>query len=81
MNIDEKASYLIDHTACIEDITTHIVSANWYRSMVDMDYKGEDPVEIVEVTYNYDLCAWPAHLTVEEFKSKSTSELMDLLCI
>ena len=81
MSIDDKASYLIDHTACIEDITMHTVSANWYRLMVDMTYECEEPVEIVEVTYNYDLNAWPAHLTVEEFKSKSTSELMDLLCI
>lgn len=58
-----------------EDITKHTVSAAWYRMNVDMDYTGEQPVEIVQCTYNYDLCAMPNYMTLQEYNNKTPEQI------
>lgn len=78
--MEEKAQALMNAMhGQLDDITTHTVSANWYRMHVDMDYHGDEPVEIVEFTYNPDLYACPQHITLAEFNYKSVSELKALL--
>lgn len=58
-----------------EDITKHTVSAAWYRMNVDMDYTGEQPVEIVQCTYNYDLYAMPNYMTLQEYNNKTPEQI------
>lgn len=78
--MEEKAQALMNAMhGQLDDITTHTVSADWYRMHVDMDYHGNEPVEIVEFTYNPDLYACPQHITLAEFNYKSVSELKALL--
>lgn len=79
MSIDEKIIKVIDNIRCIDYISRHVVSANWYKLNVDMYYTGEEPVEIVEVDYKDNYHAIPQYMTLNEFMSKSVSELRDLL--
>ena len=58
-----------------EDITIHNVSAQWYRMNVDMYYTGEQPVEIVQCTYGYDLYAMPNYMTLQEYNSKTPEQI------
>lgn len=79
MNIDEKIIKVIDNIDCIDYISMHVVSADWYKLNVDIYYTGVEPVEIVEVDYKDNYHAMPQHMTLDEFMSKSVSELRDLL--
>ena len=79
MNIDEKIIKVVDAVYCIDYITTHTVSPEWYRMNVDMYYTGDDDVEIVQVSYTPECYAMPNYMTVKEFMAKSVSELQDLL--
>ena len=58
-----------------EDITIHNVSAQWYRMNVDMYYTGEQPVEIVQCTYGYDLYAMPNYMTLQEYNNKTPEQI------
>ena len=64
------------HGEC-RDITEHTVSAGWYRMNVDMDYTGEQPVEIVECDYDYDLYAIPNYMTLQEYNSKTPEQIAE----
>lgn len=77
--MDEKTIKVMNAIKSIDDIHAHIVSANWYRMNVDMDYKGMDDVEIVQIDYKPELYAYPQYMTLAEFMHKSISELKDLL--
>lgn len=79
MSIDEKILKVVDAVYCIDYITVHTVTPQWYRMNVDMYYTGDDDVEIVEISYTPECYAMPNYLTVDEFMSKSVSELKDLL--
>lgn len=79
MNIDEKIIKVMDAIKCIDYISTSIVNAKWYRLNVDMSYRGEDPVEIVQIDYKENYQAYPQYMTLAEFMYKSVSELKDLL--
>lgn len=74
MTTKEKQIKTLLHGEC-ESITEHTVSAQWYRMNVDMDYKGEQPVEIVECEYDYDLCAMPNYMTLEEYNNKTPEQI------
>lgn len=58
-----------------EDITVHNVSASWYRMNADMDYKGDKPLDIVQITYNYELYAMPQYMTLARFNSLSAEQI------
>lgn len=58
-----------------EDITIHNVSAQWYRMNVDMDYKGDRPLDIVQITYDYDLYAMPNYMTLQEYNNKTPEQI------
>lgn len=60
-----------------DDITMHNVSARWYRMNVDMEYKGDRPVDIVQCTYDPELYAIPQYMTAAEFASKSAEEIAE----
>lgn len=60
-----------------EDITVHNVSANWYRMNVDMDYKSDEPLDIVQITYDYDLYAMPQYMTLEEFNRLTAKQIAE----
>lgn len=78
--MDEKIATIKRRmSGIIDDITTHIVSAEWYRQYVDMDYTGEDAVEIVQVEYEYTLYAMPRYMTAAEFKHTPIETLCDKL--
>lgn len=77
--LDEKIARLIKEVDCIDDITVHTVSPEWCRRYVDMDYMGNDSVEIIEVSYTPECYAMPNRLMLTEFMGKSISELKDLL--
>lgn len=79
MSIDEKITKVVDAVYCIEYITVHTVSPQWYRRNVDMYYDGDDPVEIVQISYTPECYAMPNYLTVKEFMDRPVSELKDLL--
>lgn len=77
--MDQKTIKVMNAIKSIDDIHVHIVSAEWYRHNVNMDYKGTDDVEIVQIDYKPELYAYPQYMTLAEFMHKSTSELKDLL--
>lgn len=58
-----------------ERITKHTVSAGWYRMNVDMYYTGEQPVEIVQCTYDYELYAMPNYMTLAEYNNKTPEQI------
>lgn len=58
-----------------EDITVHNVSANWYRMNADMDYKGDEPLDIVQITYDYELYAMPNYMTLQEYNNKTPEQI------
>lgn len=60
-----------------EDISTHNVSASWYRLNVDMDYKGDDPLDIVQITYNYELYAMPNYMTLAKFNNLTAEQIAE----
>ena len=60
-----------------EDITVHNVSANWYRMNVDMDYKGDGPLDIVQITYDYELYAMPQYMTLARFNGLSAEQISE----
>lgn len=60
-----------------EDITVHNVSANWYRMNVDMDYKGDEPLDIVQITYDYELYAMPQYMTLARFNGLSAEQIAE----
>lgn len=74
MTTKEEQIKTLLHGEC-EDITEHTVSAGWYRMNVDMDYTGEQPVEIVECEYDYDLYAMPNYMTLQEYNSKTPEQI------
>ena len=78
--MDEKIATIKRRmSGIVDDITTHTVSAEWYRRYVDMDYTGEEAVEIVQVEYEYDLYASPRYMTAVEFKHTPIETLCDEL--
>lgn len=78
--MDEKIATIKRRmSGIIDDITTHTVSAEWYRRYVDMDYTSEKEVELVQVEYEYDLCALPRYMTVAEFRHTPIETLCDKL--
>lgn len=79
MDTDTKIVKLTKVLPCIDDVSFRNVSADWYRRNVDMDYRGEDAVDIVQIDYDYKLYAMPVYMTLNEFKYKSVSELKALL--
>ena len=60
-----------------EDISIHNVSAKWYRMNADMDYKGDEPLDIVQCTYNYELYAMPNYMTLERFNGLSAEQIAE----
>lgn len=60
-----------------EDISIHNVSANWYRMNADMDYKGDEPLDIVQCTYNYELYAMPNYMTLARFNNLSAEQIAE----
>ena len=60
-----------------ERITKHTVPALWYRRNVDMDYRGEQPVEIVQCTYDYNLYAMPNYMTLQEYNNKTPEQIAE----
>lgn len=60
-----------------EDITVHNVSANWYRMNVDMDYKGDEPLDIVQITYAYELYAMPQYMTLARFNNLTAEQIAE----
>lgn len=74
MTTKEEQIKKLLHGEC-ERITKHTVSAQWYRMNVDMDYTGEQPVEIVQCTYAYDLYAMPNYMTLEEYNNKTPEQI------
>lgn len=77
--MDEKIIKVMNAIKSIDDIHAHIVSAEWYRHNVDMDYKGMDNVEIVQIDFLPDYYAYPQYMTAKEFMYRSVAELKDLL--
>lgn len=78
--MDEKIATIKRRmSGIIDDITTHTVSAGWYRRYVDMDYTSADAVEIVQIEYEYDLCAMPRYMTAVEFKHTPIETLCNKL--
>ena len=67
--LEKRLSY------CVDSITAHTVDANWYRWNVDIDYQGEQPVEIVEVNYLSDYYGSPKHCTSAHFMGAPVEEL------
>lgn len=60
-----------------EDITVHNVSANWYRMNIDMDYKGDKPLDIVQITYDYKLYAMPNYMTLAKFNNLTAEQIAE----
>ena len=60
-----------------EDITVHNVSANGYRMNVDMDYKGDEPLDIVQITYDYELYAMPQYMTLTRFNNLTAERIAE----
>lgn len=60
-----------------EDITVHNVSANWYRMNVDMDYRGDEPLDIVQITYDYELYAMPQYMTLARLNGLSAEQIAE----
>lgn len=59
------------------DISTRKVGAGWYRCNVDISYTGNEPVEIVQCTYAYDLYAMPSYMKLEAFKHKTAEDIAE----
>lgn len=80
LSYDEKAKRVKDKLSQIDDITRHIVSVDWYKMHVDMDYYTTDKnVEIIEVNYKPELYASPRHMTLAEFMLTPISNLINIL--
>ena len=60
-----------------EDITVHNVSASWYRMNANMDYVGDKPLDIVQITYAYELYAMPQYMTLDEFNRKTAEQIAE----
>lgn len=78
-SFDEQAKDLKKLLPQIEDITEHVVSADWYKMNVDMDHYGDKPVDIVQISYNADLYAMPRYMTHTHFCCTTPKELAEEL--
>lgn len=58
-------------------ITTHNVSPQWYRMNADMYYTGDEPVDIVQCTYDPELYAMPNYMTLAEFNIKTAEAIAE----
>lgn len=76
MNDKDKQVMALLNGECI-DITRHVVSANWYRMNIDMYHKGDEPIEIVQCTYDPELYAIPNYMTKAEYMAKTAEQIAE----
>ena len=82
-NFDDKALSVKNRLEyCVNSITRHIVSRDWYKMNVDMFNIPDEPsIEIVQFTYNYDCYAMPNYMTYAKFMTSDVDDIVDEMAI